>query len=246
MSEPDPNPMPLGRVEGAVAKLFTKPAGVQAVVDVADGFRLVTLAGAALRQVAWSPGQKVQVLLGGWVQRTYTPLAWDPDAGVTQLLAYAHGTGPGAAWARALRVGGACHLFGPRRSLELSSLGRPALLFGDETSFGLAHALRFTPHAARDVHIVLEVGSSLAARAALAAIGVADAHLVERRARDAHLAEVQELASELCRTHAIDAGALSGKATSIARLGKHLRQLGVPRSRLLIKAYWAEGKTGLD
>ena len=35
-------------------------------------------------------------------------------------------------------------MFGPRSSLDLQRLDRPALLFGDETSFGLAHALRFT------------------------------------------------------------------------------------------------------
>ena len=246
MTELDDRAMPLGRLEGAVAKLFTKRAEVQSLEDVAHGFRLVALAGEALRGVAWAPGQKVQLMLGGWVQRTYTPLSWDADAGVMRLLAYVHGEGPGCTWARALAVGASCSIFGPRGSLELGRLARPALLFGDETSFGLVHALRFTAATAQGVHSVLEVNSKSASSAALDAIGVAGAHLVERSPGDGHLAEVQELATRLVSASSIRAGVLSGKATSIQRLGKHLRELGVPRAQLQTKAYWAPGKAGLD
>lgn len=238
--------MPVGRLEGAVSKLFTKAARVAAVADVAEEFRLVTLAGPALAKVEWSPGQKVQLMLGGWVQRTYTPLSWDTEAGAMQLLAYTHGDGPGAAWARGLEEGDVCAVFGPRGSLDLNALTRPALLFGDETSFGLAHALRFTPASAQGVHLVLEVTSRAASAAALDAIGVAGAHLVERRPEDVHLGEVQEYTAHLLQTRAVEAGVLSGKATSIQRMNKQLRQLGLARSRLQTKAYWAPGKTGLD
>jgi ferric-chelate reductase (NADPH) len=237
---------PFGRLEGAVSKLFTKASVVEAVEDVSNGFRRVTLAGSALRGVAWAPGQKVQLLLGGWVQRTYTPLAWDAIAGVTQFLAYSHGEGPAATWARGLSVGDACNVFGPRGSLDLDSLGRPALLFGDETSFGLAHALRFTSATARGVHLLLEVNSVAASSVALEALDVSGAHLVERRAGDAHLEDIEQRTAELVRAHAIEASTLSGKATSIARVSKQLRQLGVPRARIQTKAYWAPGKTGLD
>jgi NADPH-dependent ferric siderophore reductase len=246
MPAPDANAQPLGRLEGAVTKLFTKPARVQALEDVADGFRLVTFAGDALRGVTWLPGQKVQLLLGGWVQRTYTPLSWDAEAGVMQLLAYIHCVGPGSDWARALAVGNSAAIFGPRGSLDLSRLRRPSILFGDETSFGLAHALRFTAASARGVHLLLEVSSKSAASAALDAIGVSGACLVERSPDDAHLAEVDAIAARLFREHALAGGVLSGKATSIQRLGKHLRQLGMPRGQVQTKAYWAPGKVGLD
>jgi NADPH-dependent ferric siderophore reductase len=240
--------LPRGRLEGALSKLFTKATRVSALADVADGFRLVTLAGEALQRVAWTPGQKVQLLLGGWVTRTYTPLAWDSEGGSFQLLAYVHGdgSGPGATWARSLELADACAVFGPRGSLDLNALARPAVLFGDEASFGLAHALRFTPAGAQGVHLVLEVTSKPAAAAALDALGVEGAHLVERRADDVHLGEVQEMTAHLLQTRSIQAAVLSGKATSIQRMSKQLRQLGLPRARLQTKAYWAPGKTGLD
>jgi NADPH-dependent ferric siderophore reductase len=246
MIEPAAKPQHLGRLEGAVTKLFCKQATVSSVRDIASGFRLVALAGDALRGVDWTPGQKVQLMLGGWVQRTYTPLSWDAGGGVLELLAYVHGDGPGAAWARALAVGASCAVFGPRSSLDLQRLARPALLFGDETSFGLAHALRFTQATATGVSLLLEVNAKRVSSAVLDAIGISGAHLVERGSGEDHLNEVRELATRLVATHAIGAGVLSGKAPSIAHVGKHLRQLGLPRAQLQTKAYWAPGKTGLD
>jgi ferric-chelate reductase (NADPH) len=236
----------LGSFEGVISKLFTKAAVVHAIDDVADGFRLLTLTGEALRGVAWTPGQKVQLMLGGWVQRTFTPMSWDGVAGSTQILAYMHGDGPAAAWARGRSVGDGCAIFGPRGSLDLNRLERPALLFGDETSFGLAYALRFTPATQNGVELLLEVNSTQAGTVALAAIGVSGAHLIERRADEQHLGEVHERTVQLLQTGSIRGGVLSGKATSIQHMTKQLRQLGLPRGQLQTKAYWAPGKTGLD
>jgi NADPH-dependent ferric siderophore reductase len=233
-----------------VARWFTRSANVRAVSTVAENFRLLTLAGEALQRAQWVPGQKVQLLLGGWVQRTYTPLAWDAVNGTTQLLAYIHGESPASDWARDVALGQPCAVFGPRGSLDLNALARPGLLFGDETSFGLAHALRFTAAGVAGVEIVLEVSSEHAARAVLEAVGVSGAHLVERRPDDAHLAEVEALISSLQEKHSIEGWVLSGKASSIQALTKLLRRLhagrGGIKSRIQSKAYWAPGKVGLD
>ncbi|KGB24904.1 hypothetical protein ApDm4_1195 [Acetobacter pomorum] len=47
----------------------------------------------------------------------------------------------------------------------------------------------------------------------------------------------------------IDNGAvfvLTGNASTIQRLRQNLKSRGVPPTRLIAKAYWAPGKTGLD
>ncbi|HTV21495.1 MAG TPA: siderophore-interacting protein [Polyangiaceae bacterium] len=248
MSEP-PTPSAarhLGPLESVVTKWFTREAHVREVRTVADGFRLVTLGGQALEGVAWVPGQKVQLMLGGWVQRTYTPLSWDAARGTMQLLAYVHGEFPGSDWARALAVGQRCAVFGPRGSIDLTALARPGLVFGDETSIGLAHALRATATGAAGVEVVLEVTSLDAARAALQAVDVQGAHCIERRADDAHLTDVEAVVRRLREGHAVEGWVLTGKATSIQAMTKLLRQLGAPRARIQSKAYWAPGKTGLD
>lgn len=56
---------PPGRIEGALTRLFMKSATVRESRALDEGFRLVTLSGESLRGVRWTPGQKVQVALGG-------------------------------------------------------------------------------------------------------------------------------------------------------------------------------------
>jgi len=207
---------------------------------------LITLTGPKLRGVRWIPGMKVQMALGGFISRTYTPIEWDGARGVTRLLAYVHGDAPAAAWVKGLEVGVSAPVFGPADSLNLTALARPGLLFGDETSIGLAHALRFTAQGAEGVSIVLEVSSKAETQAVLARMQVQGVSLIERKPGDAHLSELEALVEQLVKTHAIVSAALSGKATSIQRLNKKLRALGLTSRQLRTKAYWAPGKTGLD
>lgn len=236
----------LGRIEGSLLRPFLKGVTVSESRRIADRFRLVTLMGQPLRGVPWTPGAKVQVQLGGWVYRTYTPLSWNPVAGSMQLLLYAHGDGPGAAWTRSIEVGHPCSLFGPRSSLDLDQLARPALVFGDETSIGLVHALRSSARGADDVTVVLEVTSKPIAEAALEASGVRSVELVERAPNDAHLRQLEEMIVHHLGARSLQSCLLSGKSTSIQALNKRLRTEGVLRRQIRTKAYWAPGKAGLD
>jgi ferric-chelate reductase (NADPH) len=235
-----------GPVEGALTRFFMKSSTVRELSVLDERFRLVTLSGASLRGVRWTPGQKVQVALGGWAYRTFTPLSWDAVNGSTQLLLYLHGEAPGSIWGRALQVGDSCTLFGPRDSLDLNALDRPALVFGDETSFALAHALRFTSRGAADVRVVLEVSSKAVAEGILGQLEIANAELIERTPDDSHLSQVEQIAVGHLQARAIKSCALSGKASSIQRLNKRLRSLGLSSSQLRTRAYWAPGKVGLD
>jgi ferric-chelate reductase (NADPH) len=236
----------MGRVERAVLSLFTRQARVGGLRQVAERFTLVTLRGDSLRGVSWLPGQKVELPLGGWTKRTFTPISWDATAGSTELLVYAHGEGPVARWVGGLAPGAACSMFGPRGSLDLGATERPALVFGDETSFGLAHALRFTPRGAEGAALLFEVTSRDASERALGAVGITDAVLVERQPGDAHLGALEKAAERLVGERSIRAAVLSGKAASIGTLGRRLKALGLPRAEIRTKAYWSPGKTGLD
>ncbi len=233
----------LGLVEGAVLKLLTRAATVLQAELIAERFRMITVSGPALRGASWEPGQKVQVQLGGWVSRTYTPLSWDSVNGSAQLLAYAHGEGPGADWARTVRVGDGCVLFGPRGSLDLNFLTAPGLLFGDETSLGLAYALRSSKSGGHGIELLLEVSEPARVREVLQRLNL-DATLVEKRADDAHLPELERALSSAVQQRGIESAVLSGKATSIRQLGKQARTLGL--RKILTRAYWMPGKKGLD
>ncbi|RKI72820.1 siderophore-interacting protein [Corallococcus sp. AB049A] len=221
--------------------LFTD-AKVTQVRDVSRAFRRIDCEGPALRGQAWTPGDKVQVFLPGLGMRTYTPLSWDEARGATAFLMYLHGDSPGAKWGRDVRTGDTVQFFGPRRSVALESGDAPVVLFGDETSFAVAHAFR--TGAKRDVTPVFEVTHREDCAPALHELGF-DGHDVERTAGDAHLAQVHERLREALRANPGATLVMTGRAQSIQALRSRLRGEG-DRTTPKVKAYWAVGKAGLD
>lgn len=233
-----------GVVESVLQKLFTRRSRVDSVEELNPKFRLITLVGEALKNVAWVPGDMVQIQLGGWVQRVYTPLDWAPEEGRTRILAYLHADGPGTRWARSLRVGDACTLFGPRRSIDLTKLHRPAVFFGDETTFGLARALQSTTKRADGVEFLFEVSTPSESLRVLEHLGLADAHHCVRGDGDAHLPELETRMLALLNSHRPAQFVLTGRSTGIQRLRQVLRQRGCHASQFHTRAYWAPGKRG--
>ncbi|GLU30442.1 siderophore-interacting protein [Trinickia caryophylli] len=233
-----------GRLAKALLRMFMKHAYVVATEPLSERFRLLTLESAAFEGVAWVPGQKVQIAMGSaFVARTFTPIDWDAAAGRTRLLGYVHGGGPGSEWVSSVAAGDECDVFGPRASLAFPGNAEPIVVFGDETSFGLACSLlRAQP--TRAPHCLFEVDDIEAARRVATRLGLRDAKLVRRTDDEAHLAELETALPSLAGAHAHFV--LTGKAQSIQRLRRTLKGLGVASSHLSAKAYWAPGKTGLD
>lgn len=239
-----------GRIEGVLLKLVARPATLASVEALGPRFRLLTLAGDALRGVAWQAGDKVQLPLGGFVSRTYTPLWWNRERGETQLLAYLHGdrphATPGAAWADTAARGDVCQVFGPRPSLKLAQRTRNAVFFGDETSFAAAAAFNAMSGWLHKVSFVFEVSQVEECRPVLQILNLREAVLVPRAPGAAHLAELEaEIGRIAASTRASDY-VLTGQAGSIQHLVRALRQRGKSSADLLTKAYWAVGKTGLN
>lgn len=233
-------PRPPGRFSKALIRMFMRPATVAHLELVAEGFYLITLESPEFIGVAWTPGEKVQIALGSvFTTRTYTPIEWDATAGRTRILAYVHGVGPGSDWVRGVKPGDACDIFGPRASLDLTSLPAPVVIFGDETAFGLALAA-----GQQGVQCLFEVNSAGAAQPVLERFGPAMPGLFPRRPGDSHLNEIEERLAGAAVSGA--SFVLTGKATSIQRLRQTLKIMDVPAARIKTKAYWAPGKAGLD
>lgn len=234
-----------GMFEAAVQKLFARSVNVLEAVDIGSTFRLITLGGDALRDVAWTPGDKIQMQLGGWVQRTYTPIDWDAIHGRTRILVHLAADGPGTQWARRVRPGDVGVVFGPRTSIQVAPASAPTILFGDETSIGLAAAL--VHHGlAPAVHVLLEVAAPADTLEVLAHLRVDGVHLCTRRAGDAHVAELEANLSALLMLDAASDIVLTGKASTLQRMTRFLKQTGIGAGKRHTKAYWAAGKTGLD
>lgn len=233
-----------GPLVTAMRRWIMRPSRISAITALSDRFRLIELRGDALKGVAWTPGDKIQVAIGsGFTRRTYTPISWDATTGTTRLLVYLHGQGAGSRWADNLKIGDACDFSGPRRSLDVSALASETIVFGDETSFALATAACQGTHQS-GIHCVFEVENTVAAQAVIDQLGLRSTSLIARRPADAHHPSLSQkmTAFMMDETDFL----LTGKAASIRYLHHAMKQGGLSASRLRVKAYWAEGKTGLD
>jgi NADPH-dependent ferric siderophore reductase len=235
---------PAGRLSQALLRLLMRQARIVATERLAERFKLITLEGPALANIAWIPGQKIQIAMGSaFTARTYTPLEWNTEAGRTCILGFEPGNGPGSTWVRNVEAGDRCNLFGPRGSLDLRRIPQSVAMIGDETSIGLAYALtRLDP--ARSVTCLFETGDMESTGQVLAQLCMGEATLFAKQDSDAHLEAMEAAIPALA---AAGAGfVLTGRAAMVQRLRQRLKLCGVPAATILTKAYWAPGKTGLD
>ena len=207
-----------GRILEMLGGLALTDARVVAVDTPHPRYRKLSIEGPGLRDGAFQPGDKVQVLLPSKDVRTYTPVSW--KSGRAIILAYLHGTGPGARWAAEAKAGDTIRFLGPQRSLRLDGV---EVLAGDETSIGVAAGLATG-------RTVLRVADVEAARAAAASIGV----------------NAQIFASDQAALDALGSprvAAVTGGSAWIQAARAALRERG---ANIRVKAYWAPGRVGID
>lgn len=235
-----------GRLTALLMKWLFRQATVRQSKEIAKNFFLIDLYGDDLKGIEWIPGQKIQIDVGGGVSRTYTPISWDPIVGQTSVVAYAHGWGPGSTWCSTIAAGERCQFFGPRHSLDLRYLDvELPIFFGDETSLGLASTL-ISKGGQTAGTFLFEVSDGEAAACAWHQLVTHPATFVERKPADTHLSEVEERMETILDKWIPESFVLAGKAVSIQRVRKYLRDRGIATSRIRTKAYWSPGKIGLD
>jgi NADPH-dependent ferric siderophore reductase len=228
----------------AIGRLIFHPLTVERVRRVTMHFRRLTLVGDPLRGAAYNPGDKLQIMISGVGPRTWTPFTHDPARGAIDILAYHHGgDAPGADWAQSAAQGDPVRVFGPRGSLPFASLTGPVVLFGDETSFAAARALR-------DVHpdagLVFEATDRDEADTVLGDLALSAHTVVERRPDDAHRPDLHQHLRDLLARRPDATVVLTGNAQSILAARADLRAHKAAHAAQKVKAYWAPGKRGLD
>lgn len=232
------------RFDRLMYRIFARDLTALSTEEIAPGFWLITLQSDALRGFSWVPGQKIQVAMGSaLVARTYTPIRFDSGSGQFQLIAYAHGAGPGAAWVRTMRPGDVFKVFGPAGSLDLRLEAGSLVMVGDETSIALSVAAA-AHHAGTTVDHIFEVHERSNVESVLAQVGLSGSAVHTRIADGSHLDEIERRVLELAKSGADVV--LTGNAKTIQRLRHALRRENLPTKKVHTKAYWAEGKTGLD
>jgi len=233
------------KIGDSLKKLVFREVSVAGFQELSASFKRLDLEGESLKNARYAPGDKVQLALAAGA-RTYSPFGWDAARGKMSLLIYLHGETTSVSWAKGVAESERLYVFGPRSSLALASLTGPLVLFGDETSFGVARALLESRPRANDLGFVFEASRPDEAHAALDALQLPKDSVVERTSDESHLATVEDrLRAALMRSpssHLV----FTGKAHSIQTLRKALKARPVPHASQTVKAYWSPGKRGLD
>lgn len=228
----------------SVFSIFLTQTKISKIQQLTKDLVLIEMTGPKLKEAKWIPGSKVQVDVGNLTYRTYTPISVDKNEGKLSFLAYKRNDGPASTWIHSLKVGDPCEVFGPRESLDFSNMEEDAILFGDETSIGIAKVLQNSVK--KKSHTFLELTSAEAGKEVLGQLGLTGARMIERSSDGSHLQtiakEMFELISEIPEAKIF----LTGRASSIQQVRTYLKNSGIPTNRLKVRAYWADGKKGLD
>ncbi|MER6074211.1 siderophore-interacting protein [Streptomyces sp. NPDC001817] len=234
--------------------LFFTRGRVEQLEQLTPRVRRIRVTGPAVRGLSWTPGQHVRVHvkdLGApvWagmlrdVLRTYSVWAYDGEG--LELCPLDHGDGPGARWARSLRVGDEIAFRKPEGRFVVDGSAAYHLFAGEETaSVAFGAMLRALPDEAR-VHGVVEVAGPpdrlpLPRSGQLRWCFRGDAGAA---ASGSLVAAVREL--DLPGEPGI--AYLAGEARTCQAVRDHLvRERGWPRRSVLVKPFWTPGRRGLD
>ncbi|OLT18837.1 hypothetical protein BJF78_11570 [Pseudonocardia sp. CNS-139] len=246
-------PATRSRALGAVLDRLTVTADVRDVALVTPRLRRIQLAGPALHDLRWTPGQHVRVVvrdverlrdLGRDLLRTYTVWAFDP-AGTLDLGVLDHpGAGPGALWARGIAPGAPVAFRRPEGRFVPRPDAAHHVLVGDETAaVAFAAMLAALPPDA-PVHGVVQVRDA-ADRFTFPRSD--ELTWVERGAAGPDADGLVAAVRALPLPAGPGAAYVAGEARSCQAVVRHLvQERGLPRRSVVVKPFWAPGRRGLD
>jgi NADPH-dependent ferric siderophore reductase len=240
------------RIGGRVLSALSVTGAVTAIAPVSAHLRRIRIEGDDVARLAWVPGQQVRVhvtdLLDphSWrrprdILRTYSVWRYD---GALELCVLDHETGgPGARWARELRVGQPVTFGRPEGSFVLRDDLPYHVFAGEETAAVAFGSMLAALPAGTPAYPLLEVGTA-ADRLPMDR----DVPWLYRDGRPAAAsASLLEAARRLELPNEPGAVYLAGEARTVQWLRRHfVTERGWPRQNVRTKPFWAPGKRGLD
>lgn len=232
---------------GWVGDKLMQTVQISSVEVISEHFRMITMQSESLMKAAWAPGEKIQINVGDWNVRTYTPLSIDQQTGKMRIVVYIHGNGPGSKWASEVKAGDECQILGPRESVGPDYHLKPIVVFGDETSLALGAACRKIGGKSSHYHFVFEVSDIEESHRVCWDLDIAECStLVQKTDDGSHL---NEICAHLQNTYDIASSGqliLTGNEKSIRTVRNRMREKGFSSVKMKTKVYWAKGRTGID
>ncbi|MFC4534955.1 siderophore-interacting protein [Sphaerisporangium dianthi] len=217
------------------------------IEPIAERMRHIRISGPQLRELGWVPGTHIRLRVGdprrprSFLQgflRTYSIWDYSPEGHLDVCVLDHPNAGPGALWARRARIGDAAAFMGPEGRLVLRE-GAPYHLFvGDETAAVAFGAMMRALPSSAVVHGVILVG------------GPGGRLPVVRSDRLTWIHRPDELPAGVRSLDLPDEPGVAYVAGE-ARTGQAVRghlvgERGWSRRDVVVKAFWAPGRRGMD
>ena len=197
-------------------------------------------------QLSFSIGYAVSFRVTETEFRNYTPILFDQEKGICEIIFHLHGNGPGSVFVSSLIQGEQLKMIIPRGREIYQQDKQFHVFFGDETSMGLFNLLASEIIARRQHYIgMIEMDEENLGTPAKLGLDIAPVLKSPQQPGKNITASLGLLKKTLPEFFFGGVFYLVGNAVSIQVLKSALRELGVSVSNIKTQAYWAEGKTGL-
>jgi len=175
--------------------------------------------------------------------RNYTASFSDIESGIMEIIFHLHGNAPGSVFVNNLSVGDELRISMPRGQKQYDPRVKKQLIFGDETSLGLACS--FLPFFKRNRHsfqFYFELDEANVA--VLPLLGLENYTVFPKNDLFRNEQWINDL--PLFKTFDVQAGniVLTGNVKSVQTFRKALKNKNTS-GKIFTKGYWLEGKTGL-
>lgn len=229
-------------VAGFVERRASRHARVLRCEQLAPRLRRIRFEVPSLKGSTFQGGDEIEFRVSSRSLRHYTIEALDADRGTCDVLFYLHGDGPGTAWARGLSEGDDVRLIGPGKGMHRNQVSAQHVLLGDESALGLFSALSRRGQGNGKVIGAVEVAhgsNDYPSRAGLSVTPLANG---DDERGQALLDWIDGLAPFGSDTTFY----LAGCSASVAALRRRLvRDHGVDKRSVRVRAYWTPGRRGL-
>lgn len=221
---------------------FLTKATIEEVVQLNSSFTLIKMKCLGLKELKWNPGDKMQIEIGDFKDRSYTPFEVDTNHQTLKILGFKRDRSPASDWLKKVKAGDACDFFGPRASLAVPEKNSSIAIFGDETTLGLIRAIQTE---VTEALAFIEGSQILDVQAAISELKIA-VDVTAVLPDDSNLVKMAEKFIQLYTKNNQTKFILAGRAKSIQTLRSLMTKGSIPSSQIKTKVYWADGKVGLD
>lgn len=136
-------------IADSIARRFLNKAHVISKEEIADNAFHLIIAGKALENLAYTPGQHVRIFIGmdkdlGFREkiRTYSIWHYHSTNGTINLVIGSHSDGPGSDWIKSVKAGDEIYLTAPQGKFVVDASAPEYLFVGDVSSLPHLYAIR--------------------------------------------------------------------------------------------------------